>query len=172
MFSDPQKNIAQFGIGHGMHVADLGAGSGFYAIEAAKITGPGGRVYAVEVQKDLLDKLKNSARLAHLTNIEVIWGNVETIGGTRLKDLSVDRVIVSNILFQVENKDNFCLEIKRILKPAGRVLLVDWSDASTISPKSLVSRDLATMYFEKAGFEFESSINAGDHHYGLIFKKP
>lgn len=172
MFSDPQKNIAQFGIGHGMHVADLGAGTGFYTIEAAKITGPSGRVYAVEVQKDLLDKLKNSARIAHLTNIEVVWGNIENIGGTRLRDVCVDRVIASNVLFQVEHKDNFCLEIKRILKSGGKALIVDWSESSALGPKTFVNQNMAMSYFEKAGLQFESTISAGEHHYGLIFKKP
>lgn len=172
MFSDPKKNIAQFRIGHGMHVADLGTGSGFYTIEAAKAVGTSGKVYAVEVQKELLEKLKNNLSHARLhNNVEVVWGNIETIGGTRLKDASVDRVIVSNVLFQVEHKDNLCLEVKRILKPKGKVLVVDWSDQSPLGPKTIVSQSVATILFEKAGLEYESSINAGEHHYGLIFKK-
>jgi len=172
MFSDPQKNIAQFGIGHGMKVADLGAGSGFYTFEAAKAAGSSGRVYAVEVQKDLLEKVKNAAHQMRLSNVEVLWGDIESIGGTKLRDLSVDRVIISNVLFQVQHKDNLCLEVKRILKPGGKVLVVDWSEATPLSPKTIVTQNSAMMLFEKAGFAFDSSIKAGDHHYGLIFKKP
>ena len=170
-FSDPQKNIAQFDIGPGMSVADLGAGTGFYTIEAARKAGTSGKVYAVEVQKDLLAKLKTNASHEHLFNIEVIWGNIETIGGTRLRDGSVDRIIASNVLFQIEHKDNFCLEIKRLLKPSGKVLVVDWSSLSPLGPKTLVPQMTARALFEKAGFVFESSISAGDHHYGLIFTK-
>jgi ubiquinone/menaquinone biosynthesis C-methylase UbiE len=172
MFSDPEKNITQFGLQHGMSVADLGSGTGFYALAAAKVVGGNGKVYAVEVQKDLLEKLKNSANLAHLTNIEVIWGDIENIGGTRLRDNCVDRVIASNVVFQLEHKDNFCLEVKRILKPGGKVLVIDWSDTSPLSPRTIVPRTQAELLFQKAGFTLESTISAGDHHYGLIFKRP
>ncbi|MEK9184621.1 MAG: methyltransferase domain-containing protein [Patescibacteria group bacterium] len=170
-FSDPEKNVAQFGIGHGMQVADLGAVSGFYTIESARKVGGAGKVYAIEVQKDLLSKLKNNAVHEHLLNVEVILGDIENIGGTHLRDGSIDRAIASNVLFQIEHKDNFCLEIKRILKPGGKVLVVDWSDKSPLGPKTVVSETFVRSLFEKAGFDFESSISAGDHHYGLIFNK-
>ena len=52
-FSDPQKNIDQLNIGEGKTVADLGAGSGFYTMAAAKAVGPSGRIYAVDVQQEL-----------------------------------------------------------------------------------------------------------------------
>lgn len=172
MFSDPQKNIAQFGIGHGMHVADLGAGSGFYTLPAAKAVGSIGKVYAIEVQKELLEKLKNQADQLRVHNIEIVWGDIETIGGTKLRDECVDRVIVSNVLFQVEHKDNFCLEVKRILKKGGKVLVVDWNEISPLGPKQLVSEVIVTSLFEKVGLQRESSISAGAHHYGLIFIKP
>ena len=55
-------------------------------------------------------------------------GDVEKIDGTKIEDNTIDVAIASNILSQVENKNDFILEIKRILKPKGRVLLVDWSD--------------------------------------------
>ena len=61
MFSDPEKNIEQFSLGKGMHVADFGTGSGFYALAAAEAVGETGRVYAIDVQKDLLEKLKKEA---------------------------------------------------------------------------------------------------------------
>jgi ubiquinone/menaquinone biosynthesis C-methylase UbiE len=60
------------------------------------------------------------------------------------------------------------LEIKRILKPGGKVLVVDWSEVSALSPVNLVTSAKAQMMFEKAGFKVENSFNAGDHHYGLI----
>ena len=60
-FSDPQKNIQQFGLIEGMKVADLGAGSAAYTLATAKQVGNSGRVYAVEVQKELISNIKNSA---------------------------------------------------------------------------------------------------------------
>lgn len=173
MFSDPQKNIAELAIADGMKVVDLGAGSGFYTMEAAKKVGPRGRVYAVDVQQDLLNKIKNSGSLAGLHNIEVVWGNIEKIGGTKLREGVADRLILSNTLFQiaVEDRDNLALEAKRLLKPGGKLLVVDWDSGSPLSPKTLVPRMLAEGIFQKVGFAIEKSFDAGDHHYGIIFKK-
>lgn len=172
MFANPEKNIARLDIRDGMKVADIGSGSGFYTFEAARRAGLNGRVYAVEILKDLLDRTKNVARTNGLSNIEAVWGDVEKIGGTKLRDVSVDRVIASNILSQIETKDDFCLEIKRILKPDGKVLLIDWSERSPLSPKNLVSAPMAQAYFEKAGFTISQNFDAGDHHYGILFVKP
>jgi ubiquinone/menaquinone biosynthesis C-methylase UbiE len=174
MFSDPVKNIALFDIQHGMKVVDIGAGSGFYTIEAAKKVAGGGMVYAVDVQRDLLDKLKNSAALVGLHNIEAVWGNAEKIGGTKLREGIADRVILSNTLFQIapEDRDNLALEMKRILKPEGKLMVIDWQAGSPLSPKTLIPSILTESIFQKAGFVIEKNFDAGDHHYGIIFKKP
>jgi ubiquinone/menaquinone biosynthesis C-methylase UbiE len=171
MFSDPEKNIEQLGLQPAMSVADMGTGSGFYAMEASKRVGSGGKVYAVDVQKDLLQKLKNTATNLRAFNIEVVWGDIEKIGGTRLRDACVDRVISSNVLFQVTDKNSYVLEIKRILKSGGKVMVIDWSGVTPLGPKTLVSETQARQLFEKAGFTALNSFNAGDHHYGIIFQK-
>jgi len=170
MFTDPESNLLQLGITPGMRVADFGAGSGFYSIKAAKLATGSGKVYAVDLQKDLLERLKKEAVHNHVS-IDVIWGDVERIGGSQIRDSYIDRVILSNILFQLEHKDDACLEIKRILKPGGKVLVIDWSVGSPSGPVTFVSRYEARSLFERAGFEFEKEIQAGDYHYGIIFKK-
>jgi ubiquinone/menaquinone biosynthesis C-methylase UbiE len=174
MFSDPIKNLAELDVQDGMKVADIGAGSGFYSIEAAKKVGARGLVYAVDVQQDLLERLKKSAALVGLHNIEIIWGNAEKIGGTKLRENIADRVIVSNVLFQIEPKDrdNFVLELKRIVKPGGKLLVVDWQSGSPLTPPTAVPVMTAEALFQKAGWTLEKNFDAGDHHYGIIFKKP
>lgn len=169
MFSDPASNLAKLGLTDGMRVVDLGAGSGFYSIEAAKLVGANGRIYAVDVQKDLMERLRKIASDQHIQNVEVVWGNIEKIGGSKLREGIADRVIASNVLFQLEKPDNFVLEIKRVLKPGGKVLVVDWSEVSPMSPKNLVPAMKAETLFEKSGFKLDQSFNAGDHHYGLVF---
>ncbi len=173
MFSDPQKNLDMLGVDLGMKVADLGAGSGFYSIESAKRVGPQGRVYAVDVQQDLLAKIKNTGALAGLRNIEAVWGNIEKIGGTKLREAIVDRAVISNVLFQVAaaDRDSLALEAKRVVKPGGRLMVIDWEGGSPMSPKTLVPRMTAEGIFQKAGFELDRSFDAGDHHYGIIFKR-
>lgn len=169
MFSDPASNLAKLGLNDGMKVIDLGAGSGFYSIEAAKKVGASGRVYAVDVQKNLLERLRSVATTNGVRNIEVVWGNAEKIGGTKLRESLADRVIASNVLFQIEKPDEFCLEIKRILKPGGKALVVDWSGVTPLSPKVVVPAAKTQTLFEKNGFKLENTFNAGDHHYGMIF---
>ncbi len=171
MFSDPAANVAKLGVNDGMRVVDLGAGSGFYSFEAARRVGGSGRVYAVDVQKVLLERLRATGAANGLRNIEVVWGNAEKIGGTKLREGIADRVIASNILFQIEKPDEFILEIKRLLKPGGKVLVIDWSEVSALSPKNLVTSLKAQTLFEKSGFKLDQSFNAGDHHYGLVFIK-
>ncbi|MCE9549263.1 class I SAM-dependent methyltransferase, partial [Candidatus Nomurabacteria bacterium] len=107
-------------------------------------------------------------------NVECIWGDIEKVGGTKIKDRIVDVVIASNILFQVEHRDKFIEEAKRILKPGGRVLLIDWSDtSSSIGPNfnTMIPKNKAREMFERTGFVFEREIDAGAHHYGMILVK-
>ena len=169
MFSDPASNLAKLGLNDGMKVVDLGAGSGFYTFEAAKRVGGNGRVYAVDVQKDLLERIRSTGASQGLRNIEVLWGNAEKIGGSKIRDGLVDRVIASNVLFQLTKPDDFVLEVKRILKPGGKVLVVDWSDISPLGPKTVVPAMKAQTWFEKSGFKLDQSFGAGDHHYGMVF---
>ncbi|MEK7071329.1 MAG: class I SAM-dependent methyltransferase [Patescibacteria group bacterium] len=173
MFADPVSNLKQFGLKEDMVVADLGAGTGFYSVAAGAMV-PRGKVYAVEVQKDFLPTIKKKAQDAHLNNVECFWGNIEKIGGTKIGNNIVDAVIVSNVLFQVEDRDKFLEEVKRILKRGGRVLLIDWSDASSaLGPNfnTVISQSKAREMFEQKGFVWQREINAGSHHYGMILER-
>lgn len=171
MFSDPSVNLTKIGLSHGMKVVDIGAGSGFYSIEAARLVGSTGRVYAVDVQKEILERIRTSGANQGLRNIEIIWANAEKIGGTRLRESMADRVIASNVLFQIEKPDDFALEIKRLLKPGGKVLIIDWNAGSPLGPKTVFPSHKAQMLFEKTGLRLEQSFSAGDHHYGLVMVK-
>ena len=174
MFSDPEKNIKQFDLREGQHVADLGAGTGACVLAAARAVGSQGKVYALEVQRELLSRIKDEALKNHLGNVEVIWADIEKVGGTKLRNYAVDAAIVSNVLFQIEDRENFIKEIKRILKPGGRVLIVDWSDSfGGLGPQSsaVIPPEKARALFESAGFKFEQVIDAGAHHYGIIMTR-
>jgi ubiquinone/menaquinone biosynthesis C-methylase UbiE len=174
MFSDPVKIVDGCGITAGMEIADLGSGSGHYTLAAARALASTGRVYAIDVQQELLSKLKNTASREGLYNVEVIWGDVDKLNGTKLRDTTIDLVLLCNILFHLENKKEVVKEIKRILKPAGRVLVVDWSDSfGGIGPKpnTVVTKEKAKALFDEAGFHLDKEVSAGSHHYGLMYKK-
>ena len=171
MFSDPLKNLKAFEIKETDIVADLGAGTGFYSILAAQIANKG-KVYAVEISKDFLHTIINKVKENRLDNIECLWGDVEKLGGTKIGDKIVDKVIASNVLFQIGDKEKFILEIKRILKDGGEVLFIDWSTLSNVMLRDLiVPKKQAQEMFEKNGFILEREIDAGAQNYGMIFRK-
>ncbi len=172
-FSDPERNIEQFGLNKSSSVADLGSGSGFYTFAAARAVGGEGRVYSIDIQKDGLDRVKKEAERSGLRNVEIVWGDTEKIGGTRLRDAAVDAAIASNILFQLPDRETFVKETYRILRTGGRLLVIDWSGTAMLGPRpeDVFSEEKARALFSANRFVFEKTISAGDHHYGLIFKK-
>ena len=172
MFTDPAKNLKQFGLREDMIVADLGAGTGYYSIPLAQMV-PNGKVYAIEIQKDFLTTIKNKAKDAHLNNIEFLWGNIEKNGGTNIKDGILDAVVISDVLFQIENKERFIEEIKRILKSAGKILLIDWLDGLPpvgSGSVKIFDKEKARTLFEASGFSYDREIKVGEYHYGMILK--
>ncbi len=173
-FTNPEQNINYLHLREGMQVADLGAGTGAYTIASAQRVDEFGKVYAVEVQKEFISKIKNMALQAGLENVEVIWGDIEELGGTKIADNMIDAVILSNVLFQVEDKDGLVAETKRILKSGGKVLVVDWQESFSglgPQPENIVSKMEAKKIFGSAGLAFEKEFDAGDNHYGLIYVK-
>ncbi len=173
-FANPALIARAFLLRPGMTVADFGAGSGAYALEMSRLVLPGGRVYAVDVQKELLVTLKNAAAEKRYHNIEILWGDVEQAGGSKLADQSVDFVLVSNLLFQTTAGYSLAVEAKRILKNGGLVGVIDWREvAGSLGPRreQVVPSAQAQQIFTDAGFLFDHDFPAGDHHYGLLFKK-
>ncbi len=172
MLSDPVHKIEQFMIPHGATVVDLGAGSGFYSIAAAEALKGSGTVYAVDIQKDTLEHVMKKAHEKHLSNVQIIWGDCEIKGGVKLHDHVADCAILSNILFQAPDKAGTLAEAKRLLKPSGKLLLIDWSNPGAGGPNAneyvpeMTARELA----ERTGFRFEKSISAGTSHYGMILR--
>ncbi|MFA6006259.1 MAG: methyltransferase domain-containing protein [Candidatus Paceibacterota bacterium] len=173
-FADPEQNIGHLELHPGMSVADFGAGAGAYSFASARRVGGTGHVYAVEVQKDLLEKLKREAKEKHIGTIEVVWGDLDVGGGSKLKDSSMDAVVISNVLFQSENRGAMIREAHRVLKPAGKVLYIEWSDSfKNLGPTQaqVISEPSARKMFEEAGFRVMPPFHAGAHHYGFIAKK-
>lgn len=174
MFSHPKEVVNKIGLTSGMVVADVGSGSGEYSIALAKAVGHEGRVYAIDVQKDLLTKVKNAASKEGIGTIEVIWGDVEKQGGSGLSDNAVDVSVLANVLFQLEDKKSAVSELVRITRPTGKIVIVDWQDSfGGLGPRAedVVSVEDAEALFAESGFKKTSEFDAGDHHYGLILKR-
>ncbi|MEK7538239.1 MAG: class I SAM-dependent methyltransferase [Patescibacteria group bacterium] len=173
-FTNPEKNIVELGVHDGMQVADLGAGIGAYTVPLALRVGEKGRVYAVEVQKEFLSNIKAAVTAQNLSNVELLWGDIERLGGTKIKEGSLDAVVVSNVLFQAEDKRGLLREAKRILKTGGKLLLVDWKESfKGLGPArtAVVSAVSARLLCETEGFVLKKEFDAGEHHYGFIMFK-
>jgi ubiquinone/menaquinone biosynthesis C-methylase UbiE len=172
MFANPEQNITKLGLSEGMRLADFGAGTGAYSKAASSRVGTTGKIYAVEVQKELVKKLDDEKKKWGLSNVECIWGNIEKRGGTKIADQSMDAVVISNVLFQAEDKLGMIDEAKRILKKNGKVLCIDWADSfGGMGPNKehVISKEKAEELFVKRGFKVLENISAGAHHYGIIF---
>jgi ubiquinone/menaquinone biosynthesis C-methylase UbiE len=173
-FLVPQNAVTHFHLLKGDRVLDVGAGSGHFSFAVARAVMPDGRVYALEIQKDLAERIAREARAKRITNIETLWGDLESPQGIRIGDATIDAVIVANVLFQIGDRKRALAEVTRMLRPGGKLFVIDWVDSyggMGPHPDLLVSEDEAKRLVASAGFDFIRTFPAGSHHYGLAFKK-
>jgi ubiquinone/menaquinone biosynthesis C-methylase UbiE len=112
--------IARLGLGPGMRVADIGAGTGYFALPIAASVQPGGHVFAVDAQPEMLELLR--ARVAGLP-ITLVHG---TADHTTLPDASVDLVLLANVWHEIDDTAAALAEARRIVRPGGRLAILDW----------------------------------------------
>ena len=164
------------GVGPGMVVADLGCGgSGYFVLQAVKMVGSKGTVFGIDVLKSALSNLVSRARLADLANIVPVWSNLEIYRGARLvRDEVVDVSLLINLLFQSHRHPDILRETYRMLKPGGRLLVIDWKISGVkMGPhqEQLVHASDIRRSAEDAGLLFVEEMKPGPYHFGLIFKK-
>ena len=166
-FLDPNQVLNQIKLDKEMTVADFGSGAGGWVIPLAKKI-EDGLVYAVDVLEAPLSVLKS--RASNLKNIRTIRADVEE-GIKDIPDKSCDWVLMTNLLFQIEDKEAVLKEAKRVLKDNSFLLVVDWKEDSQTGPKTRVKRDEIRQIIKNAGFQLEKELNVSDHHFFMIFKK-
>ena len=172
-FINLEKVISQLEIEPNMTVADFGAGHGFFTVAFGKKVGPSGQVFAVDVLPSALEAVKSRARLEGLFNIKTIHANLEKPNGSTLQSESCDFVFVANVLFQVSGKPALLNEARRILKPNGRLAVIEWKPYTSVGPQKeyrLTEEELRQMILI-CGFNEVKQIDSGSHHYGFIFSK-
>lgn len=154
-----------------MSAADFGSGSGGWTIPLAKIL-EDGIVYAIDILETPLSALRGKADLEKIRNIRIIRSNIENQKGSTLPDASVDHVLMTNLLFQCENKKNVLAEGKRVLKKGGRILVVDWAKDNPLTKEiEYVSFDEIKKIGKELDLKLEKEFEAGAFHQALIFKK-
>lgn len=170
-FTDPHTHIDALGLNPGDVVVDVGAGSGAYALVAAEAVTPRGTVYAVDLNRDLLTRLKGDAQEKGFGNVEIIWGDIEIKNGIKLSDHVADAILLCNTLFMVEDKNGLVEEIRRVLKPKGKVLVVEWSDShGGIGPHKdhVFAEEDAKELFTTHGFSISHISDDASYHYRFV----
>ncbi len=173
-FVVPEVVATHFHLKEGDVVADFGAGGGFYLKPLSVAVGSTGRVYACEIQKQLVEKIGDFIRLNSLANVHPLWCDLEEVNGIKLADNSLNSAILVNTLFQFEQKEVAIKEIGRVIKTGGTLHIIDWTESfSGLGPRSqdVISKADATSLLESLGFILESEFPAGDQHYGLTMRK-
>jgi len=118
---NPKKILKDY-IKEGMVVLDIGCGSGFFSREIAKKVGESGKVIAVDLQEGMLQKLKEKIKGSNIEKrIKLHKCEKDKIGVLE----KVDFVLVFYMLHEVPNKVNFFKEIKSILKPKGKIFIIE-----------------------------------------------
>jgi ubiquinone/menaquinone biosynthesis C-methylase UbiE len=123
-FLPPGEVVGSLEIRPGMTVADIGAGTGYFTRPLAAAVGGAGRVFAVDFQTGMLDLLgKKLLEPGAPSNITLIHGSAEH---TMLDGSCADMVFLSNIWHELDDHGSVLREIARILKPEGRLAVLDW----------------------------------------------
>jgi len=170
-FSSPSEIIGRLGVAAGSKVLDMGTGSGAYAHALADVVGSNGHVYIVDVQKELLSRVVQSFHDMGLRQVTGIWGDIERPQGTKLKEKSIQAIVLANVMFQIQDKPAVVREILRVADPDAKILLVEWSDSHGgigPHPEHLFPVEEAVTFFKNHGFLVEEPFDSGDHHYGCI----
>ncbi len=171
---DPQRIAGHFGVTPGMKIADFGSGAGYFTIILGKIVGENGVVSAIDIMDSALETLRAKAKAEGLRNIETVRSNLEIQGGSGLNNDSQDMVLLANILFQNPDKAPIIAEAKRVLKPNGNLIVIDWQKGTNGfgPPDNLrTSSEEMRQLVVGNGFQFANEIDAGNFHFGLIFRK-
>jgi ubiquinone/menaquinone biosynthesis C-methylase UbiE len=171
-FFDPTKILSLMSLDWKVvDAADFGCGYGTFTIPAASIIR--GKIWAFDIDPEMIEVTKKKTIELNLNNVEAVVRDF-ILQGSGLKDLSVDFVMLFNIL-HVKNPTSLLKEAHRILRPSGKVGIVHWNfDATTprgppmdIRPKPGECRQCA----KSVGFIFEQQVDLKPFHYGITLRK-
>jgi ubiquinone/menaquinone biosynthesis C-methylase UbiE len=155
----------------GMVVADVGAGTGYFSLRMARRVGPEGKVYANDVQPEMLDKLRVNAAKAKITNVETVLGSE---ADPRLPLKALDLVILVDVYHEFSQPQEMLQHIRASLKPNGRLVLLEYrkeDPAVPIRPEHKMSVAEVKTEVEAEGYKLDQVIETLPRQHIIIFKK-
>ena len=162
--------IQQLQLKPGMVVADIGAGTGYYSLRMAKQVQPGGSVLAVDIQPEMLDRLRANARTAGIANVQTILG---TESDPKLPPSSVDVAIMVDVYHELSRPQRVLQNIRSALKPEGQLVLLEYRKEDPSVPIRLEHKmSLAEVREEvqPEGYHFVKSVESLPWQHMIFFK--
>lgn len=168
--TDFEKLFSQIGIAQGQHIADVGAGTGFFSMPLSQAVGPHGKVYAVDVAQEMLDKINTKIIDEGIENIVPVLSQEVEIP---IEESTIDIVFTSAVFHEMRGSGTIN-EIHRILKPGGKFIVIDWKKKSKGGPPSFIKKKESQVIekCKKFDLKFEREFDSkNSNKYGLIFRK-
>ena len=163
--------LRELGLKPGMAVADIGAGTGYYARRMAPLVGSGGVVYATDVQPEMMKMLEDGAKKAGLTNIKPVLGGLKSVN---LPDNSIDLAIMVDVYHELEFPFEVIDSLVKALKPGGRIAYVEYRlEDPRVPIKTLHKMSEAQVRKEAAAHAlvWERTANTLPWQHVVIFRK-
>ena len=167
-WQDPEKILTSIGVAPGMVFIDVGCGDGYFALPAARRVRPSGKVYAVDSDAAAIERLRDQVEREGLDNL---FSEVREAEETVVGEGCADYVFFGIDLHDFEDPAQVLLNAKKMLRPHGRLIDLDWKDVSMdFGPpqQKRFSIDKARYLIESAGFTIASVTDAGPYHYLII----
>ena len=161
--------LEQLDIEPGITICDMGCGNGFYTIPMAEQTGETGRVYAVDIQQEMLDLLQDLAEEAQLSNIEELLG---TAIDPKLPEAAIDLMIVVDVYHEMSHPEQMLAAIRKSLKPDGRLVLVEFrAEDPEVPIKKLhkMSKEQVLKELTANGFKLKSDFDELPRQHMMTF---
>ena len=167
-WQQPQKVIESLALRPGDHVADLGSGSGYFTFRLAEAVGPQGKVYAVDVDREMNDLLAKATKEKGIDNVELILALRDD---PLLPPTGVDLVFTVNTYHHFENRVAYFERLRKYLRPGGRVAVIDFDQRAWFegmwnhyTPAEFIKREM-----EQAGYGLQRELTFLDRQSFLIF---
>lgn len=167
-WQNPQLLLRVGRVAPGHMVVDVGAGTGYLAFPAADVVKPMGRVFAVDVQAEMVHELRRRARESGNQWVVPVLASESYIP---IGDDFMDVAFLVNALHELDGNSTL-RQIRRILRPLGRFVVVDWKkEAMDRGPpvEHRVDPRTARTLVESASFDYDQSFSPGPYHWGLLF---
>jgi ubiquinone/menaquinone biosynthesis C-methylase UbiE len=163
--------IAKVGLKPGMVVADLGAGTGLFAVPMGKAVAPGGKVYAVEIDEGYFGMIGAKAKAASVSNVQTVLGEFTD---PKIPNQDVDVGFFHDVLHHVQDRAGYLKSLARYVKPSGRVVIIDLkADQSPHKgqPDLIVSEAQVTDWMKAAGFGKVQNVDLFPDKFFLVFSR-